>query len=172
MFQTVGVFWWCDRQREKHYHKGIWEPSKEFRVDSQNTSAYKTIPHRNYLSNTWPWVAIWPPRIPLDPHQGKEVTLYVDFEPFHFYAKIEENNNKIQQILSNDISFHSFSYIDPFMVPSTSTKTTPIEQWKIETKLQVLEKGNGNYHFNQAFYIGMLPPTPKVYGGLKEIKYA
>lgn len=41
----------------------------------------------------------------------------------------------------------------------------------MESKVEVLEEGNGNYHFNQAFCIGMLPPTPKVYGRLKEIKY-
>lgn len=40
----------------------------------------------------------------------------------------------------------------------------------METKVKVLDKGNGNSHFNQEFCIGMLPSTPKVYVGLKEIK--
>jgi hypothetical protein len=95
-------------------------------------------------------------------HEGKEVTLYVDSKPFHFCAKLEEKYKQIQHIPSNDIAFHSFSYVDPSIIPSTSLKPTSKNQPKVETKVQVLNKGHRNYFFNQAFCIDMLLPIPKI----------
>lgn len=55
------------------------------------------------------------------PRVRKEVTIYAKLEPFHYYVQLEEKYKKMQHVPSNDVFFHSYSYVDPSSLPSTSS---------------------------------------------------
>lgn len=78
------------------------------------------------------------------PYDIKEVTIYANPEPFHYCAKLEEKYKKIKQIPINDISFYSFSYIDPKSLASSSTKHHQSSYLNLIPRSKYLTKAVGN----------------------------
>lgn len=90
-------------------------------------------------------------------YDNKEVTIYVDTEPFHYYAKLEEKYKNILQIPSNEYLSTPFHMLTHHHYLCPPLHLHQLSSLKPTSRSKSLTKAMGNITSTNPFALGYFP---------------